>query len=148
MIKTHLLFLFRPLQFRGFLPLPPYLCAKFRDGYDFKTNEILYCSGFQHIFTVYFYTLLLPLVRGRQQTSHKKKKGFNAQEVIFGHILDGHEFHFFDIIHKDGSHTPVGIPLPVILYSPQKGFDVFMSSKFHHGHDDMRVIDCLTEDIT
>src|SRR5215510_15751474 len=61
----------------------------------------------------------------------EKKKGFNAQEVIFGHILDGHDFHFFDITHADGTKTPVGIPLPVILYSPQRGLDVFMSSKFH-----------------
>lgn len=65
----------------------------------------------------------------------EQKKGFDAQEVIFGHILDGHEYHFFDITHKDGTKTPIGIPLPVILYSPQRGFDVFMSSKFHHGHD-------------
>ncbi len=65
----------------------------------------------------------------------KKKNSFNAEEVIFGHILDGHEFHFFDIIKKDGTKKPVGIPLPVILYSPQRGLDVFMSSKFHHGHE-------------
>jgi F-type H+-transporting ATPase subunit a len=63
----------------------------------------------------------------------EKKKSFNAQEVIFGHILDGHDFHFFDITHADGTKTPIGIPLPVILYSPQRGWDVFMSSKFHHG---------------
>ena len=64
----------------------------------------------------------------------KKKKNFDAQEVIFGHILDGHEFHFFDITKKDGTKKPIGIPLPVILYSPQRGLDIFMSSKFHHGH--------------
>ena len=63
----------------------------------------------------------------------EKKRKFNAQEVIFGHVLDGHDFHFFDINHKDGTKTPIGIPLPVILYSPQRGLDVFMSSKFHHG---------------
>lgn len=63
----------------------------------------------------------------------EKKKKFDAQEVIFGHILDGHEFHFFDITKKDGTKKPIGIPLPVILYSPQRGLNVFMSSKFHHG---------------
>jgi len=62
-----------------------------------------------------------------------KKKTFNAQEVIFGHILDAHDFHFFDITDKEGHKHPVGIPLPVILYSSQRGLDVFMSSKFHHG---------------
>ncbi|MFZ9386956.1 MAG: F0F1 ATP synthase subunit A [Chitinophagaceae bacterium] len=71
---------------------------------------------------------------GEGDPTHKKE-GFNAEEVIFGHILDGHEFHFFDIIGKDGSKKPVGLPLPVILYSPQRGLDVFMSSKFHHGHE-------------
>ena len=65
----------------------------------------------------------------------KKEVTFNAQEVIFGHILDGHEFHFFDIIKKDGTKKPVGIPLPIILYSPERGFEFFMSSKFHHGHE-------------
>lgn len=70
---------------------------------------------------------------GGAENDSTKKKSFDAQEVIFGHILDGHDFHFFDITHADGTKTPVGIPLPVILYSPQKGFDLFMSSKFHHG---------------
>ena len=140
-----LLFLFRPLQFRGFLPLPPYLCAKFRDGYDFKTNEILCCSDFQLIFTSLFLYLLLHKV-AMAKMRDEKKKSFNAQEVIFGHILDGHEFHFFDIINSDGTHKPVGIPLPVILYSPQKGFDVFMSSKFHHGHEDHDGYRLLTEE--
>ena len=71
---------------------------------------------------------------GDGENGGEKKKTFNAQEVIFGHILDGHDFHFFDITHADGSKTPIGIPLPVILYSPQRGLDVFMSSKFEHGH--------------
>ncbi len=74
-----------------------------------------------------------------------KKEGFNAQEVIFGHILDAHDFHFFDIIGENGELKPVGIPLPVILYSPQKGFDVFMSSKFEHGHHDHDGYRLLTE---
>jgi len=61
----------------------------------------------------------------------KKKKDFNASEVIFSHVLNAHEFHFMDIGGK-----PVSIPLPIILYSPQKGFTSFMSSKFHHGEHD------------
>ena len=75
-----------------------------------------------------------------------KKKTFNAQEVIFGHILDGHEFHFFDIIKKDGTKKPVGIPLPIILYSPERGFDFFMSSKFHHGEHPHNGYQLLTEE--
>ncbi len=63
---------------------------------------------------------------------HKEeKKKFNASEVIFGHVLNSHEFHFMDIGDK-----PVSIPLPIILYSPQRGLTSFMSSKFEHGHKD------------
>jgi len=87
-------------------------------------------------FSIIFSSFSLPAIAGGGEgDSTHKKEGFNAQEVIFGHILDGHEFHFFDIIKKDGTKKPVGIPLPVILYSPQRGLDVFMSSKFHHGHE-------------
>ncbi|HLY70542.1 MAG TPA: F0F1 ATP synthase subunit A, partial [Puia sp.] len=64
----------------------------------------------------------------------EKKQGFNAKELIFGHVLNAHYFHFLDIRHKDGTTTEIGIPLPVILYSSPKGFSVFMSSAFEHGH--------------
>ena len=51
-------------------------------------------------------------------------------KVILDHITDSHEFHF--ATYGDKHFT---LPLPVILYSKEKGLDVFMSSKFHHGHD-------------
>jgi F-type H+-transporting ATPase subunit a len=68
------------------------------------------------------------------QDDHKEKKQeFNAKELIFGHVLNSHDFHFLDLKHEDGTTTRIGIPLPVILYSSQKGFSVFMSSEFEHG---------------
>lgn len=78
----------------------------------------------------------------KQEEGHVKeeKKGFNASEVIFGHVLNAHEFHFLDI----GDH-PVTIPLPVILYSPQRGFTSFMSSKFEHGHKAYKGYTLLTD---
>jgi len=69
-----------------------------------------------------------------------ESKKFNAAEVIFGHVLNGHEFHFMDIGGK-----PITIPLPVILYSPQRGFTTFMSSKFLHGHETYKGYIMLTE---
>ncbi len=63
-----------------------------------------------------------------------KKEGFNAKEVIFGHIMDAHEFHFVDYTGSDGKEHAVTIPLPVILYSAQKGATVFSSARFEHGH--------------
>ena len=88
------------------------------------------------VFSIFSLAVSLQAVAsgGGEENDSTKKKAFDAQEIIFGHVLDGHEFHFFDITHADSSITPVGIPLPIILYSPQRGLDVFMSSKFEHGH--------------
>ena len=67
---------------------------------------------------------------------HEEKKGlFDANEVIFAHVLDAYQFHFLSYQGSDGEEHHVSIPLPVILYSPQRGLDVFMSSNFHHGHE-------------
>ncbi len=65
----------------------------------------------------------------------KKEKIFDANEVIFGHIMDAHEFHFLSYKGSDGQEHHATIPLPVILYSKEKGFSCFMSSAFHHGHE-------------
>lgn len=67
---------------------------------------------------------------GIQKESSKK---FDANEVIFGHVLDAHQFHFFSYKSSDGQQHHVGIPLPVIVYTPQRGFSFFSSGKFHHG---------------
>jgi F-type H+-transporting ATPase subunit a len=62
----------------------------------------------------------------------EEKEKFNAKKVIFSHIMDAHEFHFFEY-----KGHPISIPLPVILYSPQKGLSVFMSSKFEEGKEEV-----------
>ncbi|MBS1496900.1 MAG: F0F1 ATP synthase subunit A [Bacteroidetes bacterium] len=79
------------------------------------------------------FVLFAPGVKA-QEHEEVKKEGFNAKEVIFGHIMDAHEFHFLEFESSDGQKHPLSIPLPVILYSPQKGVSVFMASKFEHGH--------------
>lgn len=71
------------------------------------------------------------------KTIQKEEKIFDANEVIFEHVLDAHEFHFFTYKGKDGHEHHATIPLPVILYSPQKGFSAFMSSAFHHGEHEV-----------
>ncbi len=72
-----------------------------------------------------------PKAAGENAVEHHEK--FNAKKVIFGHIMDAHEFHFLEYEGADGQKHPISIPLPVILYSPQKGFSFFMSSAFEHG---------------
>src|SRR5688500_3406298 len=61
---------------------------------------------------------------GIQEEGEKK---FDANKVIFGHVMDAHEFHFFSYECRDGQEHHATLPLPVILYSPQKGFSTFMS---------------------
>ncbi len=58
--------------------------------------------------------------------SHKEK--FNAGNMIIEHIVDNHEWHILNV--GDFSLT---IPLPVILWFDGK-LHTFMSSNFHHGH--------------
>jgi F-type H+-transporting ATPase subunit a len=67
----------------------------------------------------------------------KEEKVFDANEVIFEHVLDAHQFHFLTYKDKEGHEQHLSIPLPVILYSPQKGFSTFMSSAFHHGEHEV-----------
>lgn len=63
----------------------------------------------------------------------EEKKSFDASKVIFSHIMDAHEFHLFEYAGSDGEEHHVTIPLPVILYTSEGSFKVFMSSVFHHG---------------
>lgn len=53
-----------------------------------------------------------------------RKEGFNVGEMIMHHIKDEHGW---ELAHG------VTIPLPVILYSPDRGLEVFSSSRLAHG---------------
>jgi F-type H+-transporting ATPase subunit a len=89
------------------------------------------------------FTLLFSVQVKAQHEAHKTevngpaaeghKKGFNAKDVIFGHILDNHEYHFTEYHDAEGKAHHISLPLPILLYSPQRGFSAFMSSAFHHG---------------
>ncbi|HPH33241.1 MAG TPA: F0F1 ATP synthase subunit A, partial [Chitinophagaceae bacterium] len=87
------------------------------------------------VFSVFFMLFAMPAMAqhheeggqpAAEQADHGKsghEEKLNVGEVIFEHVLDGHEFHFFG----------VSVPLPVLVYSKEKGFKAFMSSAFHHG---------------
>jgi F-type H+-transporting ATPase subunit a len=75
---------------------------------------------------------------GTNEAGRKEAPKLDPAKIILEHVGDGHEFHFFTY-HK----KPVTIPLPVILYSPEKGWSVFMSSRFKHGeqtYDNYRLL--------
>lgn len=55
---------------------------------------------------------------------------FDAGKLIIHHVIDDHEWHIASI-----GHTHLTIPLPIIIYNPERGLSVFSSSRFHHGHE-------------
>ena len=64
-----------------------------------------------------------------------QQEKLDAGEIILNHVMDAHEFHLLTIPNKENPKEAkhISIPLPVILYSKDKGFSFFMSSAFHHG---------------
>ena len=83
-----------------------------------------------------FFLNISPAFAGEDQ---KEQKKLDPAKLIMEHVSDGHEFHFAIV----GGH-PLTIPLPVFLYSGERGFSVFMSSAFDHGkvvHDGYRLLD-------
>ncbi len=85
------------------------------------------------LFLVCFFTVVK--AEGGQEAP--KKEGFQAKEVIFGHVLDAHEFHFLSYKGSDNEEHSISIPLPVILYSPQNGWSFFMASAFEEGKQEV-----------
>lgn len=61
------------------------------------------------------------------QTEAHAEGGFNANDVIIHHVLDDHIWHFFD------GHYGT-LYLPVIVYSQERGLDMFSSSRFYDEH--------------
>lgn len=61
-------------------------------------------------------------------TVHHQESSFDPGTMIVEHITDAHEWHIMTIGEKH-----ISIPLPVILLSDGK-LNVFLSSKFDHGH--------------
>lgn len=76
--------------------------------------------------------VFLLFVFGLSVVSHaaetqQEPEPFNASEVILHHVMDDHVWHFWD------GHYGT-IYLPVIVYSGEKGFDIFSSRNFFDEH--------------
>ena len=61
-----------------------------------------------------------------QEKNQEQKEGFDAGHFILHHVGDAYEWHIV-------GH--VSIPLPVIVYSKTKGFNVFLSNKVEEGRE-------------
>ena len=107
-----------------------------------RTKSIL--AAVFSVFSLFFFTAAV--AQEKHENEKTEKKAFDANEVIFGHVLDAHEFHFLSYKGSDGLQHHATIPLPVILYSKEKGFDVFMSSNFEHGGKNYKGYDLLTDE--
>jgi len=73
-------------------------------------------------FALLIFAFSVPAFANEEESGKKK---FDAGELIIHHVTDAHEWHV-------AGH--IAIPLPIILYSPSKGFSAFMSNKFEEGH--------------
>lgn len=63
-----------------------------------------------------------------EQAAHSN--GFDAGKFVMEHVSDAFEWHIATV-----GETHISVPLPIILYSSEKGWNFFMSSRFHHGHE-------------
>ena len=74
--------------------------------------------------------MMPPCAFAENQGGHvEEESGIDIKDIVFSHILDSYSFHITQIGEK-----VISIPLPVILRSQEKGWFVFSSSRFDHGH--------------
>lgn len=71
-----------------------------------------------------FGVLFLPASSARAE---EPASSFDATTVIFDHLGDSYEWHITTLGDKH-----IAVPLPVILYSEKAGWQLFLSSVFHH----------------
>lgn len=78
-----------------------------------------------------FLALVPSSVKANEEAGSEK---LDPAKVIMEHIQDSHEFHFFTLKNASGEEFHATIPLPIILWSKERGLIAFSSSHFHHGH--------------
>lgn len=80
--------------------------------------------------TMLLTVLLLLDARGADASVSSDDGSFNAGKFVMEHVSDAYEWHITSF-----GETHISIPLPVIVYSESKGLNIFLSSRFHHGHN-------------
>jgi len=82
-------------------------------------------SRFISVLTLLFLVGFSTVTKASENAS--EGESFNASEVILHHVMDDHIWHFWDG-HYGTLH------LPIIVYSAERGLDVFSSSNFYDEH--------------
>jgi F-type H+-transporting ATPase subunit a len=67
-------------------------------------------------------------------TLGQEKEQFSPGTFILEHIADAYSWHILTIPREGEEKLDIALPLPVIVYSKEKGWNFFMSSRFEHGH--------------
>ena len=80
------------------------------------------------IFAFIFACCLLAFNAPLWASGGNEKAQFNVSEVILHHVMDDHVWHFAD---------GLVLPLPVIVYSSEKGLDFFSSGNFYNEHHEL-----------
>lgn len=88
-----------------------------------------------HTMRTYLLMVLLCMVGGflpaHASSGHAGEgEDLDVKEIIFDHIGDAYEWHLATVGDKH-----ISIPLPVIVYSQEKGWNAFLSSNLQHGHE-------------
>jgi len=84
-------------------------------------------STFLALFLIIITSVFTP-VFASEEGDHEQKEEVNISDVILHHVMDDHQWHVADWLV---------IPLPIIVYSEEKGLDIFMSSNFYEHHKEV-----------
>lgn len=79
---------------------------------------------------LWFTFLLLAWISFPASAAAENKPGeVDVQDIVFSHIKDAYTWHITEWNGKE-----ISIPLPILLKSEERGWDLFLSSHLHHGN--------------
>ena len=96
-----------------------------------KNSSIKYITAVLCLFAVFIGSMKAAETENSSKTS--ESTDINIKEFILGHLADSYEWHITDWGDKH-----ITVPLPIILIGENSGFNVFMSSRFHHGTEEYK----------
>lgn len=97
----------------------------------FNTKRVKFLAYVLLVLGVFIFTFQTSLLASEDahNGAEAEEEEFNPGTMIVEHVIDAHEWHIATV-----GHTHISIPLPVILIHEGQLY-MFMSSRFHHGHD-------------
>lgn len=79
---------------------------------------------------LFWFTLFMLVCAGIPAHAADAQPGeVDVQEIVFSHIKDAYTWHV-----AEWNGTELSIPLPILVRSEERGWDVFLSSRLHHGN--------------